>query len=559
MEFDTIIIDSSTSEDALKRGRIGLGGDNTWSIAPETSFPVICLLRLDTLDHFRRLDVYFVDRGVKHPSVQLSRMLLDQDKVPLLETSYGTKGRLLAGVKSFLNVAKERGEDKPYVLGVDESVFAALWQQAAPPFLDNKTRHWFAKKPAKQTDPDEELMETMSLLPVPNELERTYVGNSRAAALIRQLILHAARIEGPILVLGDSGTGKEVIAQQIHAQSDRKGRFIAVNCGAIAGDIFESELFGHRKGSFTNAMNDRTGRWKAADNGTLFLDEIGDLTLAHQVKILRALDNNKVQPVGQNEEVAVNATVIAATNRDLRVMVEDGLFREDLYFRLRGFLIRARPLREHSEDIRPLARHRWHKITDLPASSLPDDIVDLLERYQWPGNVRELKMVLTNLHGLFRDVNNLSSKHLKAVFQLQGQRFPEMDIVTDELGASPDKLACLKHMNHIAEALRAIRYHIEPLTAKPNPDRIMAAAVAVQIGYREKELHMLLLESDLLCRPDVQKAVQHLSEVLHTFHTHLRRSDTDAALSYWRESGEAIYLSAQKIVRETVQKLKEGF
>lgn len=556
MKFDTIIIDCWTSEDAPKRGRIGLGSNATWSITPETTFPVVCLLRRDALDHFRNLDAHFIDRGMKHPAVQLSRKLLDQDKVPVLETSYGSKGKLLAGVKTFLRTAKEHGEHKPYVLGVDEGVFSALWQQASPPFLDSKPRHWFAKIPTEPTNPDNDLMETLSLLPVPRELEREYVGSSRAAALIRQLVLHAARIEGPILVLGDSGSGKEVIAQQIHHQSGRKGAFSAINCGAIAGELFESELFGHRKGAFTGASNDRTGRWQSAQNGTLFLDEIGDLTLAHQVKILRALDNGKVQPVGLDDEVAVNAVVIAATNRDLRVMVEDGLFREDLYFRLRGFLIRTRPLREHPEDIRLLAQHRWPKIAGPEARTLPDDIVELLERYPWPGNVRELKMVLTNLHGLFRDIADLSARHLRAVFQLQGQRFPEMNSVTGE-DATPDKLACLEHMSHIAEALRAIRYHIEPLTATPGTDPIMAAAVAVQIGYREKELHMLLRESALFCRPAVLETIQHLDEVLHSFHARLLRPDAAAALEYWRESGEAVYLEAQDIVQETLRDLRK--
>ena len=560
MEFDTIIIDSTAAEDVPKQGRIFLGGGDTWSISPETSFPVVCLLRLDALDHFRRLNAHFVDRGVKHPAVQLSRKLLDQDRVPVLETSYGSKGRLLAGVKAFLLAAKEHGENKPYVLGIDAGVFAALWQRATPPFLDSKTRQWHSNSAIEPTDPDQELMETLSVLAVPSELESTYVGSSRAAALIRQLILHAARVEVPILVLGDSGTGKEVIAQQIHAHRQRevKGRFVAVNCGAIAGDLFESELFGHRKGSFTGASSDRTGRWQAAENGTLFLDEIGDLSLAHQVKILRALEDGKVQPIGQDEEVSVNAAVIAATNRDLRVMVEDGLFREDLYFRLRGFLIRTRPMREHREDIRPLARHRWLKIAGDKARSLPDDIVELLERYPWPGNVRELKMVLTNLHGLFPDADDLSARHLKAVFQLQGQRFPETQLVAND-DAAPDKLACLEHMNHIAEALRAIRYHIEPLLAEAVPDRVMAAAVAVQVSYRKKELHMLLMESDLFCRPAVLEAIQQLSEVLHAFHARLRRSDAVDALGYWRDSGEAIYLSTQKLVRETILKLRGGF
>jgi transcriptional regulator with GAF, ATPase, and Fis domain len=166
-----------------------------------------------------------------------------------------------------------------------------------------------------------------------------------------------------VLVLGDTGTGKEVIARSIHNYSARASeKFVPVNCGAIPSELLESELFGHKRFTFTDAKYDKKGLWEITGNGTLFLDEVGDLALIHQVKILRALEENKIRPIGEVKEIRVNARVIAATNRDLFSMVKAGHFREDLYYRLRSFLLRTPGLRDHPEDIPTLARFFWKKI-----------------------------------------------------------------------------------------------------------------------------------------------------------------------------------------------------
>jgi DNA-binding NtrC family response regulator len=201
-----------------------------------------------------------------------------------------------------------------------------------------------------------------------------------------------------VLIVGETGTGKEVIAREIHARSERSsGPFVAVNCSALAENLLESELFGHTKGAFTGALKEKRGLFEYADGGTLFLDEIGDLQLSLQPKILRAVEEKSVRRIGGLEDIAVDVRIVAATNRDLRSMVGDALFREDLFYRLNVFTIYVPPLRERPEDILPLARHflgvfgaefKKNAVAFSPAAE------GVLCAYGWPGNVRELRGVV---------------------------------------------------------------------------------------------------------------------------------------------------------------------
>jgi transcriptional regulator with GAF, ATPase, and Fis domain len=201
-----------------------------------------------------------------------------------------------------------------------------------------------------------------------------------------------------ILILGETGSGKEVIARAIHEQSPRAAEaFIRVNCGALPPDLLDSELFGHVKGSFTGAIGSRRGWFERADRGTLFLDEIGELPLPAQVRLLRVLQDGLLRPVGSEDEFAVDVRVVAATHRDLPAMVQDGHFREDLWYRLAVFPIIIPPLHERLEDMRALAEHFIHRSAQRLGVRTPGlDARDLerLKKYSWPGNVRELSAVL---------------------------------------------------------------------------------------------------------------------------------------------------------------------
>ncbi len=210
---------------------------------------------------------------------------------------------------------------------------------------------------------------------------------------VHELALKVAASEATVLVTGESGTGKEVVARLIHQASGRRhNRFVAVNCAAIAPNLIEAELFGHERGAFTGADKARAGKFEFAGEGTLFLDEIGELPVEAQAKLLRAIQEKSVQRVGGNEEVPIRCRLLCATNKDLPRLVGEGLFREDLYYRLAVFPIHLPPLRERRQDIAPLVRHCLEKLSGRPVEGeiLTPAAQKLLGEYPWPGNIREL-------------------------------------------------------------------------------------------------------------------------------------------------------------------------
>ena len=229
----------------------------------------------------------------------------------------------------------------------------------------------------------------------------TMVGESVTMAQLREQVAMAAPTNGRVLVFGENGTGKELVARTVHALSRRHtGPFIEVNCAAIPEELIESELFGHVRGAFTGAVSDRRGKFEAADGGTIFLDEIGDMSLKTQAKVLRALQEQVVEPVGSTQRIKVDARVIAATNKDLPTAIRSGEFREDLYFRLAVIPIFVPPLRERQDDIAVLAEYfmtGFAKEYGRRPKAFAADAVALLQRYAWPGNVRELRNLIERL------------------------------------------------------------------------------------------------------------------------------------------------------------------
>ena len=215
------------------------------------------------------------------------------------------------------------------------------------------------------------------------------------------MIDKVAKTEARVLITGESGTGKELVAHNIHEKSSRaKSPFIEVNCAAIPSELIESELFGHLKGSFTSAVKDREGKFEAANNGTIFLDEIGDMSLAAQAKVLRALEENKIQRVGSQKDISVDVRVLAATNKDLKKEIDDGNFREDLYHRLAVIVIKVPELSKRKSDIPVLVNHFSNIISNeqgIETKKFSKDSLKLLEDYNWSGNVRELRNVVERL------------------------------------------------------------------------------------------------------------------------------------------------------------------
>ena len=227
------------------------------------------------------------------------------------------------------------------------------------------------------------------------------IGNSSAINSVKEMISKVANTDARILIKGESGTGKELVAHQIHKQSNRdKESFVEVNCAAIPSELIESELFGHIKGSFTSAIKDRPGKFEVANNGTIFLDEIADMSLNAQAKVLRALEEKKIQRVGSSKNIKINVRVIAATNKDLNKEISEGNFREDLYHRLAVILIKVPSLDERKEDIELLSNYFIKNLSNqqgVEIKTISDNALSMLKAYNWTGNIRELRNVIERL------------------------------------------------------------------------------------------------------------------------------------------------------------------
>jgi two-component system response regulator AtoC len=228
------------------------------------------------------------------------------------------------------------------------------------------------------------------------------IAKSSKMLKIFELIKTIAPTNATVLITGETGTGKEIVARAIHHQSKRSNKpFIATSCAALAESLLESELFGHEKGSFTGAVGRKKGKFEAADKGTLFLDEIGEINANTQIHLLRSLEEKKITRIGSNEEISVDVRVITATNKDLRNMVMEGKFREDLYYRLKVVTIKIPPLKERKEDILPLAEHflkQYAEENNKDIAKFSPGVIEFMLNYSWPGNVRELENMVE--HGV---------------------------------------------------------------------------------------------------------------------------------------------------------------
>ena len=256
------------------------------------------------------------------------------------------------------------------------------------------------------------------------------LGESPQIRKLRNQTRKLARSQAPVFISGESGSGKELVARMIHLQGPRAdGPFIAVNCGAIPSELMESEFFGHKKGSFTGATNDKQGLFQAANGGTLFLDEVADLPLDMQVKLLRAIQEKAVRPIGSDRELPVDVRVLSATHKDLALEVQREHFRNDLYYRINVIQVNIPPLRERQDDIELLANHFLQHFADdcgLPAPTLAKSTLDALKKYPFPGNVRELENILERAFTLC-DENAI---------QLEDLQLPSADTPLSSIGSA---------------------------------------------------------------------------------------------------------------------------
>jgi len=273
------------------------------------------------------------------------------------------------------------------------------------------------------------------------------IGRSARMQEIFSVVQRIAKTSSTVLISGDSGTGKELIARAIHYTSGRRGKFVSINCGALPETLLESELFGHERGAFTGAIREKRGLFHEADRGTIFLDEIGETSTAMQIKLLRVLQDHVVRRVGSNSETQVEVRVIAATNRDLAESIRAGTFREDLFYRINVIPITLPPLRQRREDIALLVEHfitKYSKTLGVPQKRISADAMRLIEKYSWPGNVRELENVIERMIAL-EPSDVLTTKSLPE-HVLLGGAIPDM---TFELPA--DGISLENHLEGIGK------------------------------------------------------------------------------------------------------------
>ncbi|MBU6153505.1 MAG: sigma-54 dependent transcriptional regulator [Bdellovibrionales bacterium] len=259
-------------------------------------------------------------------------------------------------------------------------------------------------------------------------VKRPILGKSTKIEALKQMITRVAPAKTNVLIIGESGTGKELVARALHELSPvHEGPFIAVNCGAIPESLIESELFGHKKGSFTGAIADKPGLFEAADGGTLFLDEVGELPVSMQVKLLRALQDRAIRRVGGNETIKIDVRIVAATNRNLEEGVKKGTFREDLYYRLNVIMLETPPLRERVGDVEELIHvffDRFNEKQKRGLEGLSADALQVLLSHRWPGNIRELENVMERVVTLAAgpevEVSSLPSEIVHAARKASG-------------------------------------------------------------------------------------------------------------------------------------------
>jgi two-component system response regulator PilR (NtrC family) len=288
--------------------------------------------------------------------------------------------------------------------------------------------------------------------------QENIVGRSEKIARILEMVRSVAPTNSTVLITGESGTGKELVARAIHEASQRRNKpFVSINCGAFPETLLESELFGYLKGAFTGADSNRKGIIESANGGTLFLDEIGETRLSMQVKLLRVLQERMVRPLGGTQDVPVDVRVIASTNRDLKAMVAEGRFREDLYYRVSVIPIHVPPLRERKEDIEPLARHFLKKYSlemGKPARDFHPAVLSTLVSYHWPGNVRELENAVQHAVAVSdgRD-GQIVLEHLPGALQ-GNRRSEEKPVAIPKEGVDFETQIAEVEKSYLQEALR---------------------------------------------------------------------------------------------------------
>ncbi|MFN7453783.1 MAG: sigma-54-dependent transcriptional regulator [Pseudobdellovibrionaceae bacterium] len=349
-----------------------------------------------------------------------------------------------------LELLKKLKEQNPGMIVVMMTAFASI-ESAVQAVKDGAYN--FLQKPVEHQDLIDVLDRAMNALnllsnaaasaPVLGDTDRKFIGKNQQMMKVFGVISKLSKVDTPVLIRGASGTGKELVARAIHFNSHRKdGKFVAINCSAIPENLFESELFGHEKGSFTGADQRKIGKFQYAEGGTLFLDEVGDMPVHMQVKLLRVLQEKQFTPVGANREVQTNVRIVAATNRPLEDMIKKGTFREDLFYRLNVIPIFLPSLVDRKDDLESLVSmfiRKFNAAHGKRINAISADALAVLKRYDWPGNIRELENVIEHMF-IMENSNQLTVASVpELILSSTGTslpEFPEVKIMTSQVESS---------------------------------------------------------------------------------------------------------------------------
>lgn len=549
MSLRVVRIDPATGPAVLRRLDAGPDPRPFLAAAKAEAAPVVFLICDDDLAYLSSGADLIEDLGKQHRARELHRILLGRKQIGLVRAKYSVPKRLLGAIDAFLARAVEQDDHNLSVIAVSATMFAHVWNLAraeiAPVFAP------YLRLSATIPALDDDLIDMLPPLPVPHKVRDAFQGPSKGAERVRQRIVRYAPRPQQVLLLGETGTGKDIAAHALHDESGRTGPFIVVDCTTIPRELLGSELFGAEKGAFTDAKTTRDGLWLAAAGGTLFLDEVGELTPAHQGGLMRAIESAEVRRVGGTKSQKVDVRIVAATNRDLVQMVYAGKFRGDLYHRLHCHVIRTSPLRQYPEDIPALAGHFWRCLTENVGATLPAEVLAELSEYHWPGNNRELLGALTTLHTMVGP-QGLTRDHVRAWFKTEAWAGD------GGMGASPSvrelnyPVECMLHLRRADYVMRQAQLPLRDVMNGAVATPAVRHSIATSTMQRVQELETLCETPALFFGAcDVVRVVKNM---LRTF-ANMFPSRPDEALAYWKIHLEPAFAAAFTAIVKTIAQL----
>lgn len=512
------------------RGRLKSDPRPQLEAARRQGFPSVLVVRVADLARLRPCSGLVEDRGSKHPRRRLSSYLLGAKVVPIIDGNYSVANQVTNGVHALLRQARQHGEENVYVVGVAPELFRILRRRvvsrAGPNPPDDPL-----DPPISEVDVfSERMQQRLRRVAVPKEFRHAYVGESDEADSTRRYAMLAAAIDSPALILGETGTGKEVLARQIHQHSGAVGRFVPVNCGLVHRDSFEAELFGRAPLGAGWPSTPQDGLWQSASRGTLFFDEVGDLSVLAQAQVLDAMKRGRVRPVGSRSEVDVSARIIATSSRDLYAASQNGGFSYELYSLLSLFVVTTSPLRDHPEDIPLLAQVFWRQIRGKNAM-LPREVQDELQFYRWPGNARALKTVLANFSALVGNTEP-DSDLLQSMLLRQNQLLAMASAGESDNLTTAQLQECAQHLERVLQVLGAFETCVRPVLAGRPLDAASRAAIRQNALGHYMELSRLCARRQLFLE-NTYHLVERTRAKLSQFQRRLARFDESIA-RFWK-------------------------